>query len=195
MSPGPAKQFDQQEVLAKAMDLFWDRGYEATGMAELVKHMGIGRQSLYDTFGDKHSLFLATLRNYSTMMSGRMLGILNAPGSPVGNIRALFKFWKEMSKEGTKGCLLANASAEFGCKDDDVLQLVQDCHEKLENGFYQTLERARKEGELKDGVNTRTVARLIVVTSQGLALFSKLNKGESYLRSVINQLEDLLPVK
>ena len=50
MSPGPAKQFDRDEVLERAMQLFWAEGYEATGMTRILEHVGIGRQSLYDTF-------------------------------------------------------------------------------------------------------------------------------------------------
>ncbi len=55
------KEFDRDEVLHKAMEVFWTRGYEGTSIQDLVKHMGINRQSIYDTFGDKHSLFLQAL--------------------------------------------------------------------------------------------------------------------------------------
>ncbi len=55
MSRGPAKQFDPHEALGKAMQLFWAKGYAATGLAELQEQMGIGRKSLYDTFGNKRA--------------------------------------------------------------------------------------------------------------------------------------------
>ncbi|MFA9412981.1 MAG: TetR/AcrR family transcriptional regulator, partial [Deltaproteobacteria bacterium] len=59
-----AKEFDREVVLERAMEFFWAQGYEAASMRELLDTMDIGRQSLYDTFGDKHSLFLASLQHY-----------------------------------------------------------------------------------------------------------------------------------
>ena len=52
-----SKEFEENEVLDKAMKLFWEQGYEKTSMTDLVEHMGIHRRSLYDTFGDKHHCF------------------------------------------------------------------------------------------------------------------------------------------
>ena len=58
MNPGPDPQFDRQQVLEAAMDLFWAQGFEGTGMTQLLEHVGIGRQSFYNTFGDKRALFI-----------------------------------------------------------------------------------------------------------------------------------------
>ena len=58
---GRSREFDENVVLQKAMELFWEQGYEKTSLSDLVEHMGIHRRSLYDTFGDKHTLFLKTL--------------------------------------------------------------------------------------------------------------------------------------
>ena len=60
------KDFDEHEVLDRAVELFWDRGYEATSVADLEKHLGVGRQSLYNTFGDKRELFLRSLSRYAS---------------------------------------------------------------------------------------------------------------------------------
>lgn len=58
---GRSREFDENVVLQKAMELFWKQGYEKTSLNDLVEHMGIHRRSLYDTFGDKHTLFLRTV--------------------------------------------------------------------------------------------------------------------------------------
>ncbi len=70
------KEFDQDEALQKAMEAFWARGYEATSMQDLVEHMGINRQSLYDTFGDKHSLFLKALDRYHEVETRKLLAFV-----------------------------------------------------------------------------------------------------------------------
>ena len=69
------KEFDRDETLQKAMEVFWSRGYEAASIEDLVKHMGINRQSLYDTFGDKHRLYLLALDRYREVEGRRMLDI------------------------------------------------------------------------------------------------------------------------
>jgi TetR/AcrR family transcriptional repressor of nem operon len=65
MSRGSEKQFDPDIALAKAMEVFWARGYEAASLSKLLELMGIGKKSLYDTFGNKRSLFLKALDHYT----------------------------------------------------------------------------------------------------------------------------------
>ena len=99
MSPGPQKQFDRDEVLERATQLFWERGYEATGMTHLLEHVGIGRQSLYDTFGGKRALFLECLSHYFRGRMGPVMAQLRGPGSPLDNMRQVFKMFEKMKKE------------------------------------------------------------------------------------------------
>ena len=84
------KEFHRGEVLHKAMEVFWTRGYEAASIQDLVKHMGINRQSMYDTFGDKHSLFLEALDHYREIQSRKVFEVLERPGSMKKNLRQLF---------------------------------------------------------------------------------------------------------
>src|SRR2546421_1155785 len=84
------KEFDRDEALQKAMEVFWSRGYEAASIQELVKQMGINRQSLYDTFGDKHALYLAALDRYREVEGGKMFELLAGQGSVKRVLRQLF---------------------------------------------------------------------------------------------------------
>src|SRR4030088_150825 len=85
------KEFDREEALQKAMEVFWSRGYEATSIQDLVKHMGINRQSLYDTFGDKHALYLKTLDRYREIEGRKVFELLERPGSVKKTLRQLFE--------------------------------------------------------------------------------------------------------
>ena len=85
------KEFDRDEALHKAMEVFWSRGYEAASVNDLVRHMGINRQSLYDTFGDKHALYLQALDRYREVEGRRMFEILDRPGSVKKALRQLFQ--------------------------------------------------------------------------------------------------------
>src|SRR5215207_4045492 len=109
------KEFDRDEALHKAMEVFWSRGYEAASVGELVEHMGINRQSLYDTFGDKHALFLQALDRYHEVESRKLLDLLERPGSVKRALRQLFTGVVEGSlcDGGRRGCLMGNAMSEL----------------------------------------------------------------------------------
>src|SRR6266852_1410049 len=85
------KEFDRDQALQKAMEVFWSRGYEAASIQDLVKHMGINRQSLYDTFGDKHALYLQALDRYREVEGRKLLELLERPGSVKKSLRQLFE--------------------------------------------------------------------------------------------------------
>src|SRR5258705_4457709 len=107
------KEFNRDEVLHKAMEVFWTRGYEGASIQDLVKHMGVNRQSIYDTFGDKHTLFLQALDRYREIESSKVLEVLEQPGSVKKNFRRLFDgvVDKALSGEGRRGCFVGNATS------------------------------------------------------------------------------------
>ncbi len=80
---GRPREFDREEALGQAMDLFWSQGYEATGVADLCDRMGLGRQSLYNTYGDKESLFAEALEHYDRVQLQPMVDALESPGSVI----------------------------------------------------------------------------------------------------------------
>ena len=196
MSPGPAKQFDRQEVLGRALECFWSNGYESTGMTDLLDSMEIGRQSLYDTFGDKHTLFIEALKNYAQGQGESVLKTLEGPGTAMENLGALFANMKEFAQgNGSRGCLLVNVSAEFGFQDDEVIEIVQGCKAKFEAALVHTLDQARKEGDLALDLPSRSLARLIISVTQGLILQARVTKDPKYLDGVLSTLQSILTGK
>src|ERR1700738_300379 len=85
------KEFDREEALHKAMEVFCTRGYQAASIQDLVKHMGINRQSLYDTFGDKHALYLQALDRYREIEGRKLFELLERPGPVKNKLRQLFQ--------------------------------------------------------------------------------------------------------
>ena len=81
MRPGPPKRFDPDQALERARDLFWRRGYDGTGIRELEATLGIGRKSLYDTYGSKRELYLRALQLYADSVIGRICDGLERPGA------------------------------------------------------------------------------------------------------------------
>src|SRR5579872_1958565 len=107
------KEFEPQRALDKAMNLFWRLGYANTSLEELMKEMGIARQSLYDTFGDKRSLYLKALAHYRDETNTSMRRLFNsAPTVKDGFEQLLFGLSAESRAQHARGCLLLSANME-----------------------------------------------------------------------------------
>ena len=187
MSRGPDKQFDPEEALGKAMQLFWAKGYAATGLAELQERMGIGRKSLYDTFGNKRQLFIKALRLYSESVVRQIFSELNNEGSPLGNVRRLMRKLQEYnSMPDSKGCLLGVSMAQFRTDDAEMAEILRRHIKGVEEAFYRTFKRARDVGELDRNTNIRDLARLYMSIAQGLALIGRVQDAPAVPRSIVN---------
>jgi len=187
MSRGPDKQFDPDEALGKAMQLFWANGYAATGMAELQAQMGIGRKSLYDTFGNKRQLFVKALQLYSNTVARQLIDELNKEGSPLGNVRRLMRTLQGMhSVPDSTGCLLGVSMAQFSTNDPEMAEILRRHIKGVEEAFYNAFKRAQDVGELDGNTNVRDLARLYMGIHQGLALIGRVQDAPAVPRSIVN---------
>ena len=174
---GPDKQFDPEVALGQAMEVFWARGYEAASLSELMEVMGIGKKSLYDTFGNKRSLFLKSLEHYANSALRCMVQRLDEapPEKVVAEIRGILGDWRAMHgcKE-SKGCLLGNNIADFDCSDTEVAQIFRGHLSTLEKAFASALERAKTEGGATLGDTPQRLARTLVCLGQGVAIVGRI---------------------
>ena len=169
------------------MRLFWAKGYAATGMAELQENMGIGRKSLYDTFGNKRQLFIKALQFYSDSFVRQIFGELNKDGSPLGNVRRLMRKLQEIhSMPESAGCLFGVSMAQFRTDDAEMAELLRRHMQRIEDAFYKAFKRARDEGELDGKTNIRDLARMYMGIVQGLALIGRVQDATAVQRSIVN---------
>ena len=183
------KQFDRDEVLSRAMDLFWEQGFEATSMQELVDATGINRASMYATFGDKHAFFLAVVDHYVTTVSAERLARLKQAGSPRAALSRFFDELVAFSCGDAKrlGCLLTNSAVELAPRDEEIDCRMSILFQRLEDAFHDNLLRAQKAGEIADGRDLRAVARLLTGTVQGIRVLARTNSGESMVRDIADE--------
>ena len=175
MSPGPQKQFDRDEVLECAMQRFWTDGYDGTGMAQLVDCMGIGRQSLYDTFGGKRQLFAEALEHYFRTRIGPVIRELRAPGEPTANLRRVFAMWIDLAaEEGARGCMVGKALADLGQQDDGIRNIVGGFVAATQEAFVDLFQRGQATGEFTREIPPQDLGTLFVSVSQGAALIGRL---------------------
>lgn len=181
------KEFDRHEALHKAMEVFWSRGFEAASIQDLVKHMGINRQSLYDTFGDKHALYLQALDRYREVEGRRMFELLDRPGSVKETLRQLFEGVVEGSlcDRERRGCFMGNAMSELAGRCKETAARTCSNMAAAEGVFYRTLLRGKKQGELKGVRDPRAVARFLYSSFQGLVLMAKATEDRKTLQDVV----------
>ncbi len=179
------KEFDQDVALDKAMRLFWRQGYEATSIQDLVEHMGIGRGSLYDTFGDKHALYLAALDRYCATVGAGFLTPLEEPIPVREALRLIFDGAVATAlAEGRHGCLLANSALELASRDADTRCKVEASFQGAEDAIGRALARAQETGELAASRDPRALARCLVNALQGLRVTAKVTDDRETLKDI-----------
>ncbi|XEC94813.1 TetR/AcrR family transcriptional regulator [Paenibacillus tarimensis] len=115
-----SKEFEESAVLDKAMRLFWEQGYEKTSMTDLVEHMGIHRRSMYDTFGDKHTLFLKAMDRYGDKVSVALAGGVKRSKTATEALQFISGFMISEEGDSPSGCLMVSSAVELAARDAEV---------------------------------------------------------------------------
>jgi TetR/AcrR family transcriptional regulator, transcriptional repressor for nem operon len=140
--------------LLRAVGLFCRQGYAATSTDELMQAMGVSRQSMYDTFGDKPALFLQALESYVTHSVQSLRVELEKPGAPLSALtNALVAFAERKDMASAEGCMGLNATSEFGERDPDVTRILRTAARSQRDVVLRLLTSARERGELDPEVN------------------------------------------
>jgi TetR/AcrR family transcriptional regulator, transcriptional repressor for nem operon len=176
-------EFDRDQVLDAAMQAFWRKGYEATTLPDLLKATGLARQSLYNAFGDKRALFLATLRRYADRQTSQVAQKLRQ-----GPVRAAIRGVFESVAGGANrdcGCLLINSAAELLPRDPEVGRVVASAMKRQERLLAEALRRGVREGELHlPPKRIEQIARFLMGALQSLPVMAKAMPGSQVLQDV-----------
>ena len=189
------KEFDVNAVLDKAMKAFSSRGYTATSLHDLLACMQIQRASLYNAFGDKHTLFLTVLRRYAVMREATA-ATLATTFPPRQAILRLFQQTATMARDDRPrdGCFLINTALEVAPHDDEVAVIVREAFAHLEHAFFCTLiEQGRASGKIARSVKPVSTARALLSLFIGLEVLARSRPEKLLLQSIVRQAEALLP--
>ena len=168
------------------MQVFWAKGYEAASLDDLCEGTGLNRSSLYGAFGDKHALFLETLKRYGDRAVAKVTAALSRP---VPIREALAAFLAEMIDQivagpGRSGCFIGNCAAEVARHDRAAAASVRRNLERVEATFRSALASAKARGELPPDADVGALARFLVAAIQGLRLMGKTGAGREVLEDV-----------
>jgi TetR/AcrR family transcriptional repressor of nem operon len=179
------KEFEPGEALEAATRAFWQLGFERTSLDDLMRKMGVARQSLYDTFGGKRSLYLKVLAHYRDTNHAYLRGVLEREKSVKdGFSRILDDLCRQSRKEHERGCLLLSANIEFASRDEEIAALLREDQQEIENIFRAALKRARKRGEIGKDKQPASLARFFAATIQGLKATARLSHDRAQLRDI-----------
>lgn len=181
------KEFNRDEVLTKAMEVFWENGFEGTSMQDLLDRMGINRGSLYDTFGDKHSLYLEALDKYRQMNETVLLEVLQKKNSIREKLQEVFMRVVEdaCSDGGFYGCFINNAMVERAFVDPKTALRTVATINIIENALEKALKSAIENGELRKELDTSSVARFLFANLQGLLVIAKNTREREKLEDIV----------
>ena len=189
------REFDRNEALNKAMNLFWQRGYFDTSVQDLVEHTGVARSGLYGEFGDKKELFLTALDQYHNTVAHDALGKLTRPGAGIKELKSFFAGVVRSAGSNTPhpGCLICNTAIEFGRTDTDVNDKIKQHFNGLRKYFRRAAENAIQQGKLDRKFDAPAYGDFLMGVMQGACVLARSPVDRAvigrYVRTALSQLD------
>ncbi|GGF47651.1 TetR family transcriptional regulator [Youhaiella tibetensis] len=181
------KEFDRDAALAGALEVFWAKGYEGASTDDLLRAMKIGRQSMYDTFGDKHALFLESLRSYHKLDHKNFFDHLGDNPSPLKVLHGFLSiFSRRSAEENARGCMGINATTAFGRTEPEVAELARNTAAGVEAMLVELVSAAQEAGELAETLDAGPAAGFLYAALQGLTVRAQAGAGRAELADVAN---------
>ena len=183
---GRYKQFNETEVLQRAMNVFWKKGYEATSTEDLLLAMELNKGSLYNTFKSKKELFVRVVDHFGDFLLQHVDGVVKSQPNTIEGIKFLFRnICRDTLEDRERGCFLGNSISELSNIDGDMEKKALHRLRLLEELFEQYLKEGQSEGLLNKKVNIKLVARHLVTLWNGLYVMVRMYELKE-LQEVIN---------
>jgi Transcriptional regulator len=187
------KSYNQNDVLEKAMNVFWENGYEATSVRQLEKEMGINQFSIYASFSDKRNLFIESMHQYRNFVKSHVFHNLLKPDAGVADILKFLNDFSERvnSQKFDRGCLIVNTVAEVGSKDALIFEVTRQYFEFVRTMFREILSRSGEAGELSPNVDVEKCVNYLVGIMQGISVASKVMNKKQLSDFILTAVESI----
>jgi TetR/AcrR family transcriptional regulator, transcriptional repressor for nem operon len=189
------RKFDEYQVVRASRDLFWSQGYAGTSLDDLGEATGLGRGSLYNTFGDKHTIFLRSLDDYCTEASDGVRAQLRDPEvAAYDRLVAHVEAITASTAAERRGCLMAKSAAELSATDPDVTKQVKRTLDAWLRELTATISEAQRDGDIDPEVDPRALASLLLAVLRGIEALRKGGASVATINAAAQQAISLLPV-
>ncbi|MGB8417433.1 TetR/AcrR family transcriptional regulator [Paraburkholderia sp.] len=180
------REFDRDDALERATRVFWAKGYASTSTEDLLAAMKIGRQSLYNAFGDKRKLYLEALERYQRESTAGHLERLNSAATPLGGIEALLLgLIAEDENVRALGCMGVGAVSEFGAADAELVTLRSKVGPRIFRRLAERIREGQACGEVDPTIDAREAAAFLQMTMQGIQLGARAGGDAKSLRVLV----------
>jgi len=187
-SRGRPRLFDRTEALEKAMEVFWQYGFEGSSLTDLTNAMGINSPSLYAAFGSKEALYLEAVRHFGcTMGSGPLKALTETPSLREGLAKMLWASIESATQAGKpQGCMIALGATHCAPEHQRVQQELREIRRAVQDTLRLKFEDAAAEGLLPSDVNAASLALYYVTVLHGLSIQARDGASREELASVVD---------
>lgn len=185
---GRPREFDTQQALDQAVDVFWTKGFDATSLRDLLQAMDVSKSSFYQTFGSKGQLYLQCLDRYRNRIADRMMQDLEQAASGRAFIEEVFRRLARAlnGPDGRRACLIMNDSGDVERREDAVALRMRLGAAQFEGVFRAAVERSQREGDISSERDAHPLARYLVSSRSGLLAVRKAGASKDELRDIID---------
>ena len=188
---GRPRKAEPEVALAAAMNAFWTKGYEATSMSDLTEATGLHKASLYQTFGDKHQLFVSALKLYFNKTAKAQKDSRNGEENPIKAIKASVDSTIDQCAQG-KGCLAVNSLIEVAPFDAEIDRILKQFRQRLDKHLASLVDEAKKKKLVAKSIDTKEAVRLISVFLHGLSANMASGMSANKARGLLHDQLDLV---
>jgi TetR/AcrR family transcriptional repressor of nem operon len=169
------KEFNEDQALDKAIEIFWHKGYNGTSAQDLVTHLGLSRSSLYDTFGDKQKLFAQSLLRYQKQSQDQVIKLLDESENVKETLHDIFKqaIIESLEDRITKGCFMVNSSVELAMHDEEIAKIVKNNSQTMEEVFTKAVQKGQAAGHISKVTDAKVLARFIFNNYSGIRVLAR----------------------
>lgn len=183
---GRPRNFEADSVVEQAMEEFWTHGYAGTSPAQLAEATGVGKGSLYNTFGSKRQLFDQALARYGRMGAEHAEEILSRPGTTRERVGAYLRDTadSDLAQPVRRGCLAVNTAAELGGRDAEITQALRAVRERIVAVLAARIDQGRRDGDVRPDADARATAEFLMNTIAGLRILARTHEAPELHRII-----------
>jgi TetR/AcrR family transcriptional repressor of nem operon len=181
------KEFDADEVLNKAIALFWDKGYNGCSMQDIVDGLGLSRSSIYETFQDKRQLFLEALKKYQREGMEELAKNLDSAADIRQALVNIFEssLPEDLNEPLKKGCFMVNTATELTAHDSEIAAIVEANRVGVEDILCKAIKKGQRNGQISSTLDARAMARFFFATLSGIRVTASSGADRRTLKDII----------